>query len=429
MKKLFTSFLLVTSLVIGRHDAHAQLRIGTSSTPINPGASLDVVGQPTGTTTYQGLLLPRVVLTNYATWSLAGSPVDGMLVFNTATTTGDFSVSPGIYCWYNVQWNRQLSVINPAIITSVDCQQSTAATGTYYPSVALSASNTKQIRITPSSAGPFSATTNVVNGYSFSASGVFTAAQIGVSQLITLQGIGTPQVAGTNTFNLTVGTQTCTFNVTVLGGLDCSGPLAGTYQANVPLTSANTKQITYVPATAGPYSVSTNVVNGYSFAASGTFTAAQVGVTQTITLQASGTPQTKSPNLPDTFTLAIGSQTCSFDVNPLPPYDCSGPLTGTYKLDTPLNNTNTKQITYVPNVAGDHTFLFLVYQYDVLAEPFSLSKTVTFTAAQIGTPQTITLVGSGTPKKTGTFPSSLQIFIPGSSNTLLGCSINITVVP
>ena len=40
-------------------------------------------------------------------WPLAGTPVDGMLVYNTATSgSGADAVSPGYYYWYNGRWRR-----------------------------------------------------------------------------------------------------------------------------------------------------------------------------------------------------------------------------------------------------------------------------------------------------------------------------------
>ncbi|GAB3699968.1 hypothetical protein GCM10027592_26560 [Spirosoma flavus] len=439
MKKQSTTFrkfslLLMLIASLNWSGVYAQLRIGGSSSPTNPGVALEVVGKPVGNTEYQGLLLPRVELVDYATWTLAGTPVDGMIVFNTATTTGDYAVTPGIYCWYNFHWVRQSPSINsePAIISSVDCQQSTAASGEYYPAIKLNSANTKQIRITPTSAGSFSAKTNVANGYSFSATGTFTAEQVGISQNITLQGNGTPQTTGLNTFTLTVGIQSCTFNVTVYGPIDCSGPLSGTYQSHIPLTSANTKQITYTPAVAGPYSATTDVVNGYSFSASGTFTTEQIGVPQTIMLQASGTPQAKFSNsafvnFSDTFILTLGGQKCTFDVSPLFPFDCSGPLNGTYKVGVPLNSTNTKQITYVPNVVGEHYFRLYVLQSQTAS--FTLSKAITFTNEQVGIPQTIILQGSGTPARQGPYGSTLEIRALTTGPATYACPIEVTVVP
>lgn len=305
----------------------AQIRLGSSSNePVNPAASLEVKSGPYPDNTFRGLLLPKVELTNSTTWTLAGSATDGMVIFNTATTTGDYAVTPGIYCWYNFQWNRQSPPIGAAVIASVSCLSNSPATGSYYTKTPLTANNTKQITITPGSAGPYTATARGVV-YSFSASGTFTSAQVGVPQTITLLGSGTPQIAGVNTLTLTVGNQSCTFTVDVINYADCSGPLSGVYKVNQELDASNTKQVTIVPPVAGNYSL-----------------LAQIYRTQ------------------------LGVQ-----------------------------------------------LLF--------------NKNVVITEAQVGIPQIITLVGSGSSRAAGMYTGQLQISSDGGSNFVVGCSFDVTIDP
>jgi hypothetical protein len=58
--------------------------------------------------TDKGFLPTRVALTSATSWSpLVGTPVNGMLVYNTATAgTGQNAVSPGYYYWRDGRWRR-----------------------------------------------------------------------------------------------------------------------------------------------------------------------------------------------------------------------------------------------------------------------------------------------------------------------------------
>jgi hypothetical protein len=58
--------------------------------------------------TDKGFLPTQVALSSATSWSpLVGTPVNGMLVYNTATTgTGQNAVSPGYYYWRDGRWRR-----------------------------------------------------------------------------------------------------------------------------------------------------------------------------------------------------------------------------------------------------------------------------------------------------------------------------------
>lgn len=86
--------------------------------------------------------------------------------------------------------------------------------GTYQAGTALGAGNTVDVQVNVTTAGSFNITTNTVNGYSFSFSGNLAVG----TQTVTLVGTGTPSVAGSNVFTVTVPgapASTCTFTVTV----------------------------------------------------------------------------------------------------------------------------------------------------------------------------------------------------------------------
>ena len=88
----------------------------------------------------------------------------------------------------------------------------------------------------------------------------------------------------------------------------------GLYKAGQALTVSNTITIDVLVNAIGNYSVSTNTVNGYSFAASGTFTTRGL---KTITLTGLGTPTVSQT---DNFIITyIGnSVTCSTTINVTP---------------------------------------------------------------------------------------------------------------
>ena len=76
--------------------------VGIGTTAPHPAAILELQA------TNKGFLPTRVGLWNATSWSpLVGTPVNGMLVYNTATAgTGQDAVSPGYYYWRDGRWRR-----------------------------------------------------------------------------------------------------------------------------------------------------------------------------------------------------------------------------------------------------------------------------------------------------------------------------------
>lgn len=179
--------------------------------------------------------------------------------------------------------------------------------GIYVKDSTLNASHTVSVQVNVTTVGSYSITTNTVNGYSFAAAGVFGATG---PQSIILQGTGKPLAAGTNLFTATAGSSTCTFSITVSATAPAScGTAQGTFTAGTALTSANNIVITHNYAAAGPYTVTANTVNGYTFGPSAI--TAIVG-NNMITLNGTGTPLAAGTN---TFTVNFGDgTTCTFVV-------------------------------------------------------------------------------------------------------------------
>ena len=84
--------------------------------------------------------------------------------------------------------------------------------GFYILGKPLDAANTVVIQVDVSTPGSYTVSTNTVNGMTFSASGVFTAAGL---QNVVLRGNGTPQSTGLTSVAPRFGTSACNFSVTV----------------------------------------------------------------------------------------------------------------------------------------------------------------------------------------------------------------------
>jgi hypothetical protein len=154
---------------------------------------------------------------------------------------------------------------------------------------------------------------------------------------------GTPSGAGTASFALTVGGQSCTYTIPVFsassGGTgvvsawSCATASAGTLQVGVAATGV-TQTITATVTSAGTYNISIPAVNGITFSGSGTF--AGTGA-QNVILTASGTPAAGGSS---SFTLPT-TPNCNFTRTVLPAatFDCNN-IAQTISPATPfVNNT------------------------------------------------------------------------------------------
>lgn len=190
-------------------------------------------------------------------------------------------------------------------------------TGNYNIGTPLNGANTVVIPVNVTTVGTYTISTNLVNGYKFSATGKFNTTG---TQNVSLSGSGTPLVAEKDTLKPTVGTSSCSFSVTVSAAAVAAFTLAGSpnactsfmvngsYYISTSLTSNNTVVVNVNVTTTGTYSIKTDSVNGMRFAASGVF--ANTGP-QTITLQGNGVPFDTATS---TLTLTAGANSCSFIV-------------------------------------------------------------------------------------------------------------------
>ncbi|MEP6926102.1 MAG: hypothetical protein ABI834_00635 [Ginsengibacter sp.] len=221
-------------------------------------------------------------------------------------------------------------------------------------------------------------------------------------------------------FTSSIGTSGTNASSGVLG--DSSGnckpvTLAGTYLQGVALTSANTVQVQVTVAAVGTYSITSNAVNGVSFAKTGTFTS--VGV-QNIILNGTGTPSSSGNQ---NFIIKYGNSQCGFKISfGVPATGSLGggggsctpfTLAGIYKQGVLLNSSNTVQIQVNVTTPGSYNIITNT------VNGVSFFKSGTFASTGI---QTITLTGSGTP-----FNAGLQTFAVSFGTSICNFSITFAV--
>lgn len=193
--------------------------------------------------------------------------------------------------------------------------------------------------------------------------------------------------------------------------------VAGYFATGTILSETNTVTIQVNVTTIGSFSISTNTVNGYKFAASGSFTTTGV---QNIKLTGIGTPVAAQT---DEFIPSIsGVSGCKFSVTVTvpapavftlvgPPTACTDVIvSGSYGLGTPLTATNT--ITVKANVTSKGSFTIATNTVGGM----TFSKSGGFANTGV---QTVVLVGAGTPTTAGA-----NAFTVGTN----GCTFNVNVV-
>ncbi len=93
MKTFKTLFLAIA--ILASYSINAQVAVTTDGSSADGSAMLDVVS------TDKGMLIPRVALTMTTDAAPISSPVESLMVYNTATA-GD--VTPGFYYWSDTAW-------------------------------------------------------------------------------------------------------------------------------------------------------------------------------------------------------------------------------------------------------------------------------------------------------------------------------------
>ena len=283
-----------------------QMGLGTNDVP-DQSAMLDV------NSTTQGFLPPRMLK---AQMNAIVKPADGLIVYCTdCTPRGPYYYDSTTTATTPAWVSMGATVLPAATFTASSIACTGTLAGTYTQGVAMTSTNTKTVTITVATIGTYTASTNTVNGVTFSASGTLVATGAGVQ--IKLTASGTPVASGAFTYTTTITGQTCTFSVTYALGVvvNCSGTVAGQLS---PLTDVLTNGQAYTATVAEAYSSGTG-------AAYGTTTVTQSGLTLTRT---AGTYAvgggTVSYTMSGTYTGTTGPSAVTFTL----PEGCTVQFTG-----------------------------------------------------------------------------------------------------
>ncbi|MEO6188347.1 MAG: hypothetical protein ABIO82_06230 [Ginsengibacter sp.] len=193
--------------------------------------------------------------------------------------------------------------------------------------------------------------------------------------------------------------------------------LNGTYTPGTALDGSNTAELSVVVTKIGSYSISSNIVNGVTFSASGNFSTTGQ---QTVTLIGSGTPASGGGF---DYAITYGSSQCGFSV--IYGTAAIGTLGGGGGNCTPftLKGTYQQGILFSPfNSVEIQVNVTSVGNYSITTNSVNgvfFTATGTFLATGV---QSVTLLGMGTPTSSGKHTFTLAF--GGSS-----CSFDITFMP
>lgn len=284
--------------------------------------------------------------------------------------------------------------------------------GIYSMDSVLTAVNYVDVQVNVSFPGSFTIKSDSVNGYSFSKTG---SVVLGLNT-IRLYAAGKPLATGVNTFTITYGTSTCSFDITVVGpppppavftlggspNACTNAATAGTYTVGVPLTAANTLTIEVDVTSIGAYTIAATTTNGFLFTGTGLFSLTGL---QTVTLTGSGTPITA---IATDITVVNSLSNCTHTVTVLgaggggpavftldgAPNTCTGfAVAGTYTVGSATAVSNTVKLNVTVGTAGTYN----ITTNTVNGISFSGSGSLGAGA------QVITLIATGTPIAAGTF--------------------------
>lgn len=185
-----------------------------------------------------------------------------------------------------------------------DCLPVTVA-GVYKTDSTLSTGNYIDVTADITTTGTYTIVSDSVNGMKFTATGTFTTT--GINQ-VRLKGNGKPISAGAHVFKISYNNSICSVPVTVIAppaatavytiagapNACLSMGVYGSYYPGVAVTADNYVNLSVHITKTGTYTISTPIVNGIGFSATGTFTA--TGIAVPVKLMASGTPTAVGSN-------------------------------------------------------------------------------------------------------------------------------------
>lgn len=239
-----------------------------------------------------------------------------------------------------------------------DCLPKTV-NGTYAVGVPLvPTANTITVSVNVTRTGTYTITTDTVNGFYFRGIGQFI--NLGPNT-VTLRGNGTPFANGSFNFVVSFDSTVCDIQVDVtqpgvgtLGGAPATcAPITvnGGYSPGIALTAGNNAAVQVNVTTPGAFNITTDTVAGIWFSFTGNLTASQ-----TVTLQAQGAIPAATTIGSKTFTVKLGTSSCTFVVNVAGPavgtVDCSSAtFTGSFTAGQPVTGS-TAQISAIVTTPG-----------------------------------------------------------------------------
>jgi len=304
--------------------------------------------------------------------------------------------------------------------------------GVFIKNTQVDTSNYIYVRVKVDSAGVYNISTDTVNGFYFSGTGVFSNSGI---TTVRLSCHGTPVNIGVDIFTAKYDTSECKFVVTTTSGTKAvftlngspdkcdTVSIEGNYTLNTPMTTANKVTIRVNVSTPGVYNIVTTEENGVVFTASGVFTTTGV---QNVVLQANGIVPLGGAGYRIFWIMREGTY-CNFEIffanAPLAEFSlngfpgaCSGTsMSGLLIAGVPANASNT--ITVSVNVTRVGEWLTIATN-TVNGIQFGITSGI-FTKTGV---QLVTLKCSGTPVSAGTF----NLVAYGGGTT---CTFSVTVAP
>ncbi len=321
--------------------------------------------------------------------------------------------------------------------------------GVYQTNTILNTTNYIDVQIIMSEAGSYLVSTDTLNGYSFSDTGI---AVVGLN-VLRLKAHGKPITAGINTFTVKFDGSTCSFDVSVGNGpattvaaftfvgapATCAGALPNTaaiFMQGITTNPTNWVDVNVIVTNPGTYSINTGTtaINGVKYSGSGSLAIGN----QTIRLIADGSTPTAAGTF--NYPLSVSGSNCGFDVvyqSMVGPssftFDCASasipvgnyflgvtldPILDTMTINVNVITTGTYTITTSPTTGGPDGVTFSA------AGLFSSTGLKTITLRGNGTPirPAIVFYNITSPQATNTTPCNaavyydfLQISIDGSA--------------
>lgn len=278
-------------------------QVGINTDEPNPNTALHISekmksSDPAVNNKIRGIIIPRLTEAERNTLTYSDAPTNTTVRLTPSDSSlMIFNTTENCYNFWNIEeetWKSVCGNLGNAKFTFLCTDVSVK--GNYVKDKETDITNyieIKNVNITKPGAYVITATSTPFNGYSFSGQGTFPTAG---TQTVRIYAQGTPTSATTHPFDLTSSggpldpcTQTASVEPDIASyALNCATvSVTGQYYKGTPLVASNTITVVVNVSALGSYNISTKVVNGISFKASGVFTSTG---TQIITLVGSGTP-------------------------------------------------------------------------------------------------------------------------------------------